>query len=315
MIAVGFIYDDFGSRGIRKNIAIQLRDAGVETYPFYKINFLRMVNHLNYRNHRKIIVIDGKKAFVGGINISDKYINEPPSANKLFWRDTHLMIEGPGVYFLQYLFIWDWNFCSGKALENIKHYFPNEYRNNPPGDKIIQIAASGPDSVNPTILYSILSAIYQAQEEILITTPYFIPDQSLMDALIVAALGGVSVKLLVPEKSDSRLVALAASSYYADLLSAGVKIFFYQDGFVHAKTLVVDKKIAVIGTANMDVRSFDLNFEVNAIVYDDELATSLANVFNTDIKDAIILDNDDWSNRSVSRKFVGKIARLVSPLL
>ena len=314
-ITVRFIYDDFGSRGIRKNIAIQLRDAGVETYPFYKINFLRMVNHLNYRNHRKIIVIDGKKAFVGGINISDKYINEPPSANKLFWRDTHLMIEGPGVYFLQYLFICDWNFCSGKALENIKHYFPNEYRNNPPGDKIIQIAASGPDSVNPTILYSILSAIYQAQEEILITTPYFIPDQSLMDALIVAALGGVSVKLLVPEKSDSRLVALAASSYYADLLSAGVKIFFYQDGFVHAKTLVVDKKIAVIGTANMDVRSFDLNFEVNAIVYDDELATSLANVFNTDIKDAIILDNDDWSNRSVSRKFVGKIARLVSPLL
>ena len=314
-ITVRFIYDDFGSRGIRKNIAIQLRDAGVETYPFYKISFLRMVNHLNYRNHRKIIVIDGKKAFVGGINISDKYINEPPSANKLFWRDTHLMIEGPGVYFLQYLFICDWNFCSGKALENIKHYFPNEYRNNPPGDKIIQIAASGPDSVNPTILYSILSAIYQAQEEILITTPYFIPDQSLMDALIVAALGGVSVKLLVPEKSDSRLVALAASSYYADLLSAGVKIFFYQDGFVHAKTLVVDKKIAVIGTANMDVRSFDLNFEVNAIVYDDELATSLANVFNTDIKDAIILDNDDWSNRSVSRKFVGKIARLVSPLL
>ena len=225
------------------------------------------------------------------------------------------MIEGPGVYFLQYLFICDWNFCSGKALENIKHYFPNEYRNNPPGDKIIQIAASGPDSVNPTILYSILSAIYQAQEEILITTPYFIPDQSLMDALIVAALGGVSVKLLVPEKSDSRLVALAASSYYADLLSAGVKIFFYQDGFVHAKTLVVDKKIAVIGTANMDVRSFDLNFEVNAIVYDDELATSLANVFNTDIKDAIILDSDAWSNRSVSRKFVGKIARLVSPLL
>ena len=314
-ITVRFIYDDFGSRGIRKNIAIQLRDAGVETYPFYKISFLRMVNHLNYRNHRKIIVIDGKKAFVGGINISDKYINEPASANKLFWRDTHLMIEGPGVYFLQYLFICDWNFCSGKALENIKHYFPNEYRNNPPGDKIIQIAASGPDSINPTILYSLLYAVYQAQEEILITTPYFIPDQSLMDALIVASLAGVSVQLLVPEKSDSRLVALAASSYYADLLSAGVKIFFYQDGFVHAKTLVVDKKIAVIGTANMDVRSFDLNFEVNAIVYDDELATSLANVFKADIKDALLLDRDAWSNRSISRKFLEKIARLVSPLL
>ena len=314
-VSVRFIYDDFGSRGIRKNIAIRLRNAGVGTFPFYKIPFLRMVNHLNYRNHRKIIIIDGKKAFVGGINVSDKYINESTTGNKVFWRDTHLMLEGPGVYYLQYLFICDWNFCSGKALENIKHYFPDEYRNNPPGDKIIQIAASGPDSVNPTILYSLLYAVYQAEQEILITTPYFIPDQSLMDALIVAALAGVSVQLLVPEKSDSRLVQLAACSYYADLLSAGVKIFFYQDGFVHAKTLVVDRKIAVIGTSNMDVRSFDLNFEVNAIVYDDELATSLANVFKTDIKDAILLDRNAWLNRSISRKLLEKTARLVSPLL
>ena len=314
-VTIRFIYDDFGSWGIRKNIAVRLRNAGVETYPFYKISFLRMFNNMNYRNHRKIIVIDGKKAFVGGINVSDKYINEPANENKLFWRDTHLMIEGPGVYYLQYLFISDWNFCSGKALENIKHYFPDVYRNNPPGDKIIQIAASGPDSINPTILYSLLNTVYQAKQEILITTPYFIPDQSLMDALIAAALAGVSVQLLVPEESDSKLVALAANSYYADLLSAGVKIFFYQDGFVHAKTLVVDKKLAVIGTANMDVRSFDLNFEVNAIVYDDELATSLANVFKADIKDAVQLDREAWSNRSIGRKFVEKTARLVSPLL
>jgi cardiolipin synthase A/B len=314
-VSVRFIYDDFGSRGIRKNIAIRLKNAGVETYPFYKISFPSMVNQMNYRNHRKIIVIDGKKAFVGGINVSDKYINESTSANKLFWRDTHLVLEGPGVYYLQYLFICDWNFCSGHPLGNIKHYFPNEYRNNPPGNKIIQIAASGPDSVNPTILYSLLYAVYQAEQEILITTPYFIPDQSLMDALMVAALAGVSVQLLVPETSDSRLVQLAACSYYDDLLAAGVKIFFYQDGFIHAKTVVVDKKIAVIGTANMDLRSFDLNFEVNAFVYDDELATSLARVFNADIKDAMLLDKDAWTNRSVSRKFLEKIARLVSPLL
>ena len=136
-----------------------------------------------------------------------------------------------------------------------------------------------------------------------------------MDALIIAALGGVSVQLLVPERSDSRLVALAASSYYDDLLAAGVKIFFYQDGFVHAKTLVVDKKIAVVGTANMDVRSFDLNFEVNAIVYDDELASSLANTFYSDIKDANLLDKETWANRSITKIFLEKIARLVSPLL
>lgn len=314
-VKVRFIYDDFGSKGIRKNIAVSLRDAGVETYPFYKISYLRPVSRMNYRNHRKIIVIDGKKAFVGGINVSDKYINDPTSANKLFWRDTHLMIEGPGAYYLQYLFISDWNFASGKTLENIKHYFPDANRHNTPGDKLVQIAASGPDSVNPTILYTLLYAIYQAEQEILITTPYFIPDQSLMDALIIAALGGVSVQLLVPERSDSRLVALAASSYYSDLLAAGVKIFFYQDGFVHAKTLVVDKKIAVVGTANMDVRSFDLNFEVNAIVYDDELASSLANVFYSDIKDANLLDKETWADRSIVKIFLEKVARLVSPLL
>ena len=314
-VTVRFIYDDFGSRGIRKNIAVRIRDAGVETYPFYKIPIFRAISHINYRNHRKIIVIDGKKAFVGGINVSDKYINDSTSANKLFWRDTHLMIEGPGAYYLQYLFISDWNFASEKTLENIRHYFPDTNKHNTPGDKLVQIAASGPDSVNPTVLYTLLYAIYQAEQEILITTPYFIPDQSLMDALIIAALGGVSVQLLVPERSDSRLVALAASSYYSDLLAAGVKIFFYQDGFVHAKTLVVDKKIAVVGTANMDVRSFDLNFEVNAIVYDDELASSLANTFYSDIKDAILLDKETWANRSIIKIFLEKVARLVSPLL
>ena len=314
-VAIRFIYDDFGSHAIRKNIVKALRKEGVEAYPFYKIRFIRLANHLNYRNHRKIIIIDGKKAFVGGINVSDKYINEHNSANKIFWRDTHLVMEGPGVYYLQYLFICDWNFCSGKALENIQHYFPDVYRNNPPGDKIIQIASSGPDSVNPTILYSLLYAVYQAQAEILITTPYFIPDQSIMDALMVAALGGVLVQLLVPEKSDSRLIELAACSYYDDLLSAGVKLFFYKKGFIHAKTLVVDRKLAVIGTANMDFRSFDLNFEVNAIVYDVELATSLANVFVEDIKDAIVMERSAWSNRPVSRKFLEKTARLVSPLL
>ena len=218
-ITVRFIYDDFGSRKIRKNIAKTLRSEGVDAYPFDKVRFIRLANHLNYRNHRKIIIVDGKKAFVGGINVSDKYINEDHSGNKVFWRDTHLMLEGPGVFYLQYLFICDWNFCSGKAIEQTKHYFPNFRESNQPGNKIIQIAASGPDSTTPTILYSLLYAIYQAQEEILITTPYFIPDQSIMDAIIVASLGGVSVQLLVPGKSDSRLVELAACSYYEELLS------------------------------------------------------------------------------------------------
>src|SRR4030095_15776316 len=213
-VTVRFIYDDFGSRRIRKNIAKRLREAGVQAYPFYKIEFARLASRINYRNHRKIIVVDGKKAFVGGINISDRYINEPSSSKYVFWRDTHLMLEGPGANFLQYLFICDWNFCTGAKLHEPSRYFFGLTKENLPGDKLIQIAASGPDSVNPTILYTLLYAIHKAEDEILITTPYFIPDQSIMDAIIVASLGGVSVNLLVPEKSDSKLVELAACSYY-----------------------------------------------------------------------------------------------------
>jgi cardiolipin synthase len=315
-VVVRFIYDDFGSSGIRKNIAKKLKVAGVQVYPFYKIRFLRLANHLNYRNHRKIIVIDGRKAFVGGINISDRYINDDtyPAQNKVFWRDTHLGIEGPGVQYLQYLFVCDWNFSAGIPLENVNQYFP-AFSEELPGDKIIQIAACGPDSDSPTILYSLLYAIYQAQEEILITTPYFIPEQSIMDAILMAALGGVSVKLLVPEKGDSKLVELAANSYYEDLLDAGVKLFFYKKGFVHAKTIVVDKQFAIIGTANMDYRSFDLNFEVNAIVYDRSFATQLADTFQADLKDAVEIDKTAWPRRSRYKKFLENSARLVSPLL
>jgi cardiolipin synthase len=314
-IYVRFIYDDFGSRGIRKNIAKRLREAGIEAYPFYKIKLPLLANRMNYRNHRKIIVIDGKKAFVGGINMSERYINEQSFSNKIFWRDTHIMLEGPGVNYLQYLFISDWNFCSHKKLEEVKKYFPNWYQKEQFGNKIVQIAASGPDSRNPTILYSLLYAIYQAEEEILITTPYFIPEQSILDAIVVAALGGVSVQLLVPAKSDSKLVELAASSYYDQLLDAGVELFFYKKGFVHAKTMVVDKKLAVVGTANMDFRSFDLNFEVNAIVYDSELANELASVFYDDLKEAERIDVTKWEMRPWHKQLVEKTARLVSPLL
>lgn len=314
-VQVRFIYDDFGSRGIRRNIAKRLRAEGVEAYPFYEIKILLLANRLNYRNHRKIIVIDGKKGFVGGINISDRYINGPLPEKKIFWRDTHMMLDGPCVHYLQYLFISDWNFCTGKHLEDVLKYFPDFLQRRHGGDKTMQIAASGPDSKGPTILYSLLYAIYQAEEEVLITTPYFIPEQSILDALVVAALGGVSVQLLVPEKSDSKLVGLAARSYYEDLLDAGVKLFLYKKGFVHAKTMVVDKKMAMVGTANMDYRSFDLNFEVNAIVYNTELATELAGIFYEDLKDAEKVDAEKWKMRPRYKQLVERTARLISPLL
>jgi cardiolipin synthase len=311
-VKVRLIYDDFGSQSIRRKLVPLLRGAGVEAYPFHKVLFIMLANRLNYRNHRKIIVIDGCKGFVGGINISDRYQNSSKNAS-LFWRDTHLAIDGPGVFYLQYLFLCDWNFCSPNKLQPERPFFCEQ--ENPADNKIVQIAAGGPDSDQPTILYSLIQAINLAQKEILITTPYFIPGDSLLDALVVAALSGISIKLLVPGISDSSLVNLAARSYYDDLLRVGVEIYLYRKGFMHAKTLVTDSNVSVIGTANMDYRSFEMNFEVNAMVYDADFARQMRESFAADLKDAERIDPAAWFKRPILSQLLEKTVRLVSPLL
>lgn len=313
-VTVRFIYDDFGSRSIRNNLVKRLINNGVNVFPFLRINFIFFANRLNYRNHRKIIIVDGQTAFVGGINISARYSNHSKD-NKHFWRDTHLRIDGLGVHYLQYLFLCDWNFCANEKLEPDKLFFPRESSVVKRGNKIVQIAASGPDSEKPTILFSILKAISLASKEILITSPYFIPGESLLDALVIASLSGIRVKLLVPSISDSLLVNTAAKSYYSELLKAGVEIYLYNKGFIHAKTMVTDEKIAIVGTANMDNRSFDLNFEVNAIVYDSEIAKELRTAFYEDLNYSEKIDADSWNSRPRSRQLLEKTARLVSPLL
>jgi len=314
-VTVRFIYDDFGSRTIRKKMVRRLRAAGAKAFAFHKIIFIALANRLNYRNHRKIIVVDGVVGFVGGINVSDRYINDPQRPQQLYWRDTHLRIEGPGVHYLQYLFLADWNFCANEQVQPDHSLFPKENIFHPKGNKIVQMAASGPDSDRPTILFSLLQAIHLAQEEILITTPYFIPGESIQEALIVSALGGLKVKLLVPGDSDSVFVNTAARSYYGELLKAGVEIYLYRKGFVHAKTMVTDSKVAIVGSANMDYRSFDLNFEVNAIVYDEEVAGKLRAIFYEDIKDAEMIDAAAWDARPWYLEMKEKTARLVAPML
>lgn len=310
-VEVRFIYDDFGSPALKKETERRLQEAGVEVYPFYKVHFYLLANRLNYRNHRKIVVIDGKTGFVGGINVSDKYINN--GKNKLYWRDTHLRIDGPAVYYLQYLFITDWNFCCAKKLNPGPLYFAKMEEEKK--ECYVQIAAGGPDSFMPSILYSQLQAINLAEEEILITTPYFIPGDSILDALCIAALSGLTVKLLVPGKSDSKFVNAASRSYYTELLQAGVEIYLYQKGFVHAKTMVSDGKLSVIGTANMDNRSFDLNFEVNALVYDKEIAGQMRKQFFEDISYAERIDKEAWLSRSAFRQLPEKVAKLFSPVM
>lgn len=313
-VIVRFIYDHFGSHGIHRRLVRRLRANGVDAHPFHRITFLAMANRLNYRNHRKIVVIDGAIGYVGGINVSDKYINKG-GGTATFWRDTHLRIEGPGVRQLQYTFLCDWNFTAKTTLEIDPTYFPDHQTISCPDNKIVQIATSGPDSIRPNILYSVIQAIHLADEEILITTPYYIPGEGIQDALAIAAMGGVRVKLLVPDQSDSYFVNLASHSYYQDLLSAGVEIYRYTKGFVHAKTMVIDREVSIVGTANMDQRSFDLNFEVNAIVYDKPISDQLATLFAEDIRHATRIDPAAWKRKRSYRKLLEKTARLVSPML
>lgn len=318
-VKVRMIYDAFGSHSLKKKFLRELRNAGVEVYPFNRIHFRPLANRLNYRNHRKIIIVDGHAGFVGGINISDRYINTHRKLKgrirkrELYWRDTHLRIDGPGVQYLQYLFFCDWNFCSKQKLQPNEVYF--DVRKSTRGNENVQIAASGPDSPMSTIMLSQLKAITLARKEILITTPYFIPGESILSALKVAALSGASVKIIAPGISDSRLVNAAAWSYFDDLLRAGVEIYLYRKGFIHVKTLVVDGQISIVGTANMDFRSFDLNFEVNAVVYGEKLAGELRASFFKDISDSEQIDPDAWRRRPKHKQLPEKIARLLSALL
>ncbi|MDD2983810.1 MAG: cardiolipin synthase [Crocinitomicaceae bacterium] len=315
-VEVRFIYDDFGSRSIRKNIVKRLLANGVQAFPFMKVYFILFANQVNYRNHRKIIVIDGITAFVGGINISDRYINKEGNKDKSkYWRDMHLRIDGPSVYYLQHVFLCDWNFCANEKIEPNLSFFPKECLVNKYGNKWVQIAASGPDSTTPIILYSLVKAISLAKREVIITTPYFIPGESLIESIVIAALSGVEVHILVPANSDTLFVNSAARSYYRELLRAGVRIYEYQKGFVHTKSMVVDGEIAIVGTANMDIRSFDLNFEVNAIVYDAEIAKQVRDAFLEDVENSNEIQFAAWKKRPFLRKLLEKIARLLSPML
>ncbi|CAM1371101.1 Cardiolipin synthase [Tenacibaculum litoreum] len=313
-IKIRFIYDDFGSKDIRKSFVKSLIDCGVEAYPFYKIKWLLLANRINYRNHRKIIVIDGKVGFVGGVNVSERYIN--PNKFNCYWRDTHIKIKGLAVLNLQRVFLADWNFCADQNVVIEEELFPVENQENPSDyQQLVQIISSGPDSDHPDIMYALIQAILLSKKEILITTPYFVPRASFLDALKIASLSGVTIKLLVPSISDSKLVNGVSNSFYKEVLEIGVEVYRYKKGFVHAKTMVFDELVCSVGTANLDERSFDLNFEINALVYDKDFASQLKNAFMEDLKNSEKIDLSQWNNRPVLIRFTERLARLLAPIL
>lgn len=307
-VEVRLLYDAVGGRKLKAEYLQPLKSAGVEIAVYLPVKFPFFRSRINYRNHRKIIVIDGTVGFVGGLNIGDEYLGH----GKLgFWRDTHIKLEGESVYSLQRIFLHDWHFATREKIMSPK-YFPEMPAF---GSQPIQITASGPDSEWASILQSHFTAIVSARERVYIASPYFVPDESILMALKTAALSGVDVRLILPNKPDHYSVFWASMSYIQEVIEAGVNVYLYQKGFMHAKVLLVDGVVASVGTTNMDLRSFNLNFEVNALIYDKDVVKRLEDDFSRDIKDSKLIIYEEWINRGFWTRFKESSARLLSPML
>jgi cardiolipin synthase len=308
-VEVRIIIDDVGSWGLNKRFFSNLKAGGVEIYSFMDVRFPRLTSRVNFRNHRKIAIIDGKIGFTGGINIADRYIEGVPKLGH--WRDTHLRIEGDAVASLQVVFAADWYFVTNDNLKG-KKYFP------PFTEKkgiSMQIVAGGPDYDWENISQAFFSAISNARKKIYIVTPYLMPPPPLLMALKTAALSQVDVRILIPEKSDVITPRWSTFSYVEELLEAGVKIYFYQNGFIHSKIMIVDDTFSTIGTTNFDFRSFETNFEVNAFVYNKEFTYELAGYFREDLRNSREIKLKQWIQRPWHFKLRESLAHVIAPMM
>ena len=309
-VTIRIIYDHLGSYNVPSSYWKRLRNGGIQVYAFMRVAFPLLSTTVNYRNHRKIVVIDGSVGYVGGMNFAQRYLTGSELGR---WRDTHFRITGVAVAGLQSSFLIDWYAVSRKVI-NVDRYFDpateaNEYSPS------VQFLQGGPISQWRTIEQAMIYMISRATHHICIQTPYFLPTENLNSALITVALAGVTVELMLPIKTDSRLATFAANSYLAQLLEAGVKIYQYNDGFLHSKLLLVDDQIATVGSANMDFRSLEHNFEITGIIYDSGIAKRLHTLFNQDKHSCHFLTQDEWEERSRLARFAESFMRLFAPLL
>ncbi|GAB2772862.1 cardiolipin synthase [Salinimicrobium soli] len=308
-VSVKVSYDYLGSEMSNKGLK-KMKEAGVEVCSFQPVWFKNLHRKVNYRNHRKIVVIDGKVGYVGGINICDFYLNKEDS--DFFWRDTHSRIEGEAVKALQTQFLYTWNFLTEEEIEVKDEYYPEVEID---ANVAVQIAASGPDTDYPNIMEAVLMAINTADKYIYITTPYFIPNEEILTALCTASRSGVEVKIIIPRKGDSWVARHATNSFVEQVLESGVEIFHYEKGMVHAKTMVIDDCFATVGTCNMDHRSFLLNFEINALIYDEGIAAEMLKQYLADLEECSPNSLEQWRHRSPFRKIKESFWRLWAPLL
>ena len=311
-VEVRILYDAMGCRTVRKSVWKKLNKAGIETAEFFPALFGRFQLRINYRNHRKIVVIDNKVAYVGGFNVAREYVGLDKKFG--YWRDTHLRIRGEGVMGLELRFLLDWNYASKQNLFSATKYmegFEPVYRDRCD----LQIIYSGPDTSSQPIRDNYVRLIYKAKEKICIQTPYFIPDESMLTALLTAIRSGVEVNLMIPCKPDHPFVYWATYSYMGELAMAGANCYVYHDGFLHAKGIIVDDRVFSYGTANMDIRSFALNFEVNALIYDRKKAKEMAERFAKDLEKCTRITQSMYASRNLWLRMKEQVSRLLSPIL
>lgn len=309
-VKIRFLYDAVGSWKLSKKFIVELRNAGIEAVPFGPVKLPFLNSKFNFRNHRKIIVIDGNVGFVGGLNIGDEYLGKVKQIG--FWRDTHLMLRGEAVRSLQLIFLQDWYYMTNFSFLTAEYLSPQPTNKNHGG---VQLIAGGPDNEWSVIKNIFFSMITTAEKSVWIASPYFIPDEDIFSAIKVAALSGIDVRLLVPNRPDKRIVFHASRSYFPELLEAGVKVYEYQRGFMHSKIVIVDHELASIGTSNMDMRSFHLNFEVNAFLYRTKSTQKLVTEYLNDIEYSKQLDIETFGKRHFGFRLLESTARLLSPLL
>lgn len=310
-VGVLVIYDALGSRSLKPNFFKKLKKLGGKAEPFFGSKLPIINLRFNYRNHRKIVIIDGKIGYTGGFNVGDEYLGEYKKFG--YWRDTHLKIQGNAVLALQSRFLMDWNAAVPKhKLEYEENYFPLIDK---VGHSNIQIVSSGPDSDLEQIKKGYIKMISMAKESVFIQTPYFVPDDSVLESIQIAVMSGIDVKIMIPNKPDHPFIYRATMYYAAAMVAVGAEVYIYDNGFLHAKTVVVDGTICSIGTANFDIRSFKLNFEVNTFIYDHKIAQQQQQFFYEDMKKSYQLTQEILDNQSKWLKFKQTFSRLFSPIL
>lgn len=306
-VKVRVIYDHVGSFHLNMKFFRQMRKAGIEAYPFFKVNFPEFANHINWRNHRKVVVIDGKWGYIGGMNIADRYCY----GNRLGkWRDTHLRITGNAVAALEFSFAVDWYFMRREVIE-----IEPKNINNASNENLVQLVMSGPVGRWSNISMIFLKAISGAKRRVYLQTPYFLPSDGLLKALETAALSGVDVRVMMPATPDSRLLKYASRSYIRECLQAHIKIYFYEKSMLHSKVIIVDDDFATTGSTNFDFRSFEHNFEGNVLVYSREFNKRMSDIFFTDQSEAKRVTLGTWRKRPITQKALESLARLMAPIL